>query len=252
MKSKRGRQWEESVVLPSLPVDYPMEKDGPVSSTQHTYLVLHHAILSGLLTPNTWLRQDDISEQLNVSRTPVREAFRILSREGLVELVPNYGAMVSALSIEEFEEIYAVRIGIEGLAIRRSVRKLSLDDLERIKRVYDELLSIALQGDLEIYLHREWLFRLEMYRLGSSNRFLREIQNFRERSERYLRFAYTFQDAIHDSYAMHKEILLACEQRDLDLAEHLVQQALRWTLKHAGPVIAEHIKLTHQPDILHG
>lgn len=244
MKLKRGRQWEERVILPPLPMDYPMDHDGPISSTQRTYLVLRHAILCGLLIPGTWLRQDDISLQLSVSRTPVREAFRILSREGLVELVPNYGVMVSSLSMEEFEEIYAVRIGIEGLAIRRSIRRLSLEKYEKIRKVYQDLLPIAQQGDLELYLHREWLFRLELYRLGSGDRFLREIQNFREQSERYLRFAYTFQEAIHDSYAMHNDILLACEKRDIDLAEHLVQQALRWTLKKAGPVIAEHLKQT--------
>jgi len=246
MKLKRGRQWDERVTLPPLPVDYPMDQDGPISSTQRTYLILRHAILSGLLIPGTWLRQDDISMQLSVSRTPVREAFRLLSREGLVELIPNYGVMVSSLSMEEFEEIYAVRIGIEGLAIRRSVRRLSLEKYEKLKHIYQDLKPIAQQGDLELYLHREWLFRLELYRFGSSDRFLREIQNFRERSERYLRFAYTFQEAIHDSYAMHNDILLACEQRNMELAEQLVQQALRWTLKTAGPVIAEHLRQTQK------
>jgi len=246
MKLKRGRQWDERVTLPPLPVDYPMDQDGPISSTQRTYLILRHAILSGLLIPGTWLRQDDISMQLSVSRTPVREAFRLLSRERLVELIPNYGVMVSSLSMEEFEEIYAVRIGIEGLAIRRSIRRLSLEKYDKLKHIYQDLKPIAQQGDLELYLHREWLFRLELYRFGSSDRFLREIQNFRERSERYLRFAYTFQEAIHDSYAMHNEILLACEQRNMELAEQLVQQALRWTLKTAGPVIAEHLRQTQK------
>ena len=246
MKLKRGRQWDERVTLPPLPVDYPMDPDGPISSTQRTYLILRHAILSGLLIPGTWLRQDDISMQLSVSRTPVREAFRLLSRERLVELIPNYGVMVSSLSMEEFEEIYAVRIGIEGLAIRRSIRRLSLEKYDKLKHIYQDLKPIAQQGDLELYLHREWLFRLELYRFGSSDRFLREIQNFRERSERYLRFAYTFQEAIHDSYAMHNEILLACEQRNMELAEQLVQQALRWTLKTAGPVIAEHLRQTQK------
>ena len=242
MKARRGRQWAVEEELPDLPVDFLLEQEQPLSSTQKTYLVLRHAILNGLLNPHMWLRQDDITKQLNVSRTPVREAFRLLSREGLVELIPNYGVMVSPLSIEEFEEIYAVRIGIEALAVRRSVRHLSLDSLERIEQMYHDLYPLSQTGDLEAYLHHEWLFRLEIYRIGSSDRFLREIQSFRELSERYLRFAYTFNEAISDSYAMHKSILTAIEHRDIKRAEQLVQEALRWTLKTAGPVIAAHLK----------
>lgn len=242
MKPKRGRQWGESVEIPPLPLDYPIGLDRAISTTERTFLVLRRAILTGLLAPNSWLRLDDISEQLDVSRTPVREACRLLSQDGLVKMVPNYGVMVSPLSIDDFEEIYAVRIGIEGLAIRRTVRRTSLEEMEQCRELYMALEPCAQSGELEEYLHQEWLFRLHLYQIGSSQRFLHMIQNFREQSERYLRYAYTFQEAISDSYAMHKDILMACEKRDVDYAEHLVQQALRWTLKMAGPAIASSLE----------
>jgi DNA-binding GntR family transcriptional regulator len=241
MKTKRGRQWVQGTVLPTLPVDYQMD-EGPVSSTQRVHAILRHAILIGMLPPGTWLRQDDITAQLNVSRTPVREAFRILGRESLVDVIPNYGVKVSSLSMEEFEEIYTVRKGIEGLAIRRAVRHLSLERFEHLQRFYENLLPLSQHGDLPEYLHQEWVFRTMIYRIGSSERFMREIQAFREQSERYLRYAYTFENSIAFSYHMHREILDACEKRDADLAEQLVQQALGWTLKTAGPVIARHLE----------
>jgi DNA-binding GntR family transcriptional regulator len=250
MKAKRGRQWGEEVKLPKLPVEYVHTIEGPHSSTQKTYLIVRHAILSGLLKPQVWLRQDDITDQLHVSRTPVREAFRLLSHEGLVQLVPNYGVMVSPLSMEEFEEIYAVRIGIEALAVRRAVRHLSLESFEKIERMYHDLYPILQSGNLEEYLHLEWLFRLEIYRIGSTERFLREIQSFRELAERYLRFAYTISDSLSDSYAMHKNILDAIEERNVGRAELLVQDALKWTLKTAGPVIAAHLRQKSQQTVV--
>lgn len=213
-----------------------------MSSTQRVHAILRHAILIGILPPGAWLRQDDITAQLAVSRTPVREACRILSREGLVEMIPSYGTQVSSLSIEEFEEIYAVRKGIEGLAIRRAVRCLSVEQFEHLRRFYESLYPLSKHGDLPEYLREEWVFRTMIYRIGSSEKFMHEIQSFREQSERYLRYAYTFENSMTFSYNMHREILNACEQRDADLAEHLVQQALEWTLKTAGPVIAKQLE----------
>ena len=135
------------------------------------------------------------------------------------------------------------------MAVRRAVRHLSMESFEKIERMYHELYPVSQSGNLESYLHLEWLFRLEIYRIGSAERFLREIQAFRELSERYLRFAYTFSDSLSDSYAMHKKILDAIGERNVDQAEFLVQEALRWTLKTAGPVIDAHLRHSTQQKI---
>jgi DNA-binding GntR family transcriptional regulator len=237
-KTKRGRQWKagaSSTMLTLLPSD---KQDGKASITERVHSEIRHAILSDTFSPGSWLRQDLLTEQLGVSRTPVREALRTLSREGLVEFIPNYGARVSELSMDEFEEIYAIRKGMEGLAARRSVRKLSFEKLEELRFEYIALADLAKEENLRTYLQEEWSFRLNLYRVGSSPRFIAQIQVYRELAERYLRYAYTFKDSINASYGLHRELLEACDQGDAARAEIIVQKALNWTLETAGPLIA--------------
>ena len=79
-------------------------------------LVIEEAIVSGELEPGTVLRQEQLSEQFNVSRTPIREALRRLAALGLVSFVPNRGVRVRTISREDLHEAFMVRAELEGLA----------------------------------------------------------------------------------------------------------------------------------------
>ncbi len=79
-------------------------------------LALEEAIVSGEIAPGTVLRQEQLSEQYRVSRTPVREALRRLAALGLVSFVPNRGVRVRTLSREELREAFLVRAELESLA----------------------------------------------------------------------------------------------------------------------------------------
>ncbi len=227
--------------MPLLPIPAKGIVGKKLSTSSRVYLILRHAILSDVLAPGSWLRQDEVSLQLSVSQTPVREALRTLSRERLVELIPNYGAKVSELSIEEFEEIYAVRKGMEKLAVLRSVKLLSFEKIEELRAKYDNLATIAAKETLTTYLAEEWKFRMLIYRMGSSEDFIEEIQTYREKAERYLRYAYTYDNSIKVSYGLHYELLEACEKGNTLLAEKIVEKALNWTLETAGPVLARNL-----------
>ena len=79
-------------------------------------LVIEEAIVAGELEPGTVLRQEQLSEQFNVSRTPIREALRRLAALGLVSFVPNRGVRVRTISREELHEAFMVRAELEALA----------------------------------------------------------------------------------------------------------------------------------------
>jgi len=95
-------------------------------------LVIEEAIVSGELAPGTVLRQEQLSEQFNVSRTPVREALRRLAALGLVSFVPNRGVRVRTISRDELHEAFLVRAELEGLATEVAAPKITPDELEEL------------------------------------------------------------------------------------------------------------------------
>src|SRR5512133_4105567 len=84
-------------------------------------LVIEEAIVSGELEPGTVLRQEQLSEQFNVSRTPIREALRRLAALGLVSFEPNRGVRVRTISREELHEAFLVRAELEALVTELAV-----------------------------------------------------------------------------------------------------------------------------------
>ena len=95
-------------------------------------LVIEEAIVSGELAPGTVLRQEQLSEQFNVSRTPVREALRRLAALGLVSFVPNRGVRVRTISRDELQEAFMVRAELEGLATQVAATKITPEELEEL------------------------------------------------------------------------------------------------------------------------
>src|SRR6058998_3708816 len=93
-------------------------------------LVIEETIVSGELEPGTVLRQEQLSEQFDVSRTPIREALRRLAALGLVSFVPNRGVRVRTISRDELHEAFLVRAELEGLATEAAATKFAPEDLE--------------------------------------------------------------------------------------------------------------------------
>src|SRR5690349_24429686 len=97
-------------------------------------LVIEEAIVSGELAPGTVLRQEQLSEQFNVSRTPIREALRRLAALGLVSFVPNRGVRVRTLSRDELHEAFLVRAELEALATEIAARKIGVEGLRELEQ----------------------------------------------------------------------------------------------------------------------
>jgi DNA-binding GntR family transcriptional regulator len=116
--------------------------DAPAARTSLGDVVaerLREAILNDKFTPGEHLREEEISETLDVSRGPVRDAFLILEREGLVSLSRHRGATVVQLSLEDLGEVYSMRTAIESLAVRLAIRRRQEEDLDRLDASLSEL-----------------------------------------------------------------------------------------------------------------
>ena len=104
----------------------------PTTKADELSRSLEEMIVAGRLEPGRVLRQDDLSRQFGVSRTPVREAFRQLAALGLVSFIPNRGVRVRELDQDEWGQAFLARAALEATAAHRAAQLLTRADLERI------------------------------------------------------------------------------------------------------------------------
>jgi DNA-binding GntR family transcriptional regulator len=190
---------------------------------------LRDAILQGRYKANQPLRQDLLAEQLGVSKIPLREALVQLKAEGLVTFMPKRGAVVSDLSAAEVEEIYAMRIALETLAIEKAIPRLSPSDLIRAQSVL-EIIDSGTQktqwGDLN------WEFHATLYQAADMPLLMQTIQNLHNNVVRYLIIYLDHLSASDLSQKEHWALLAACrDKKDTDaktvLENHLRQASER-------------------------
>jgi DNA-binding GntR family transcriptional regulator len=127
-----------------------------LTAHQFVHDTLRRAILSGALGGGTRLVQADLAAQLDVSTTPVREALRDLTVEGLVEFRPHMGAVVRELDLEELIEMYEIRKALEPLALRRAAERITPDELaqaESLLKAMDKEKDPAAWTELNTRFH---------------------------------------------------------------------------------------------------
>ena len=118
--------------------------------------VLRDAIRGGVLKPGEWLKENDLADELLVSRTPVREAIRKLEQEGYVVTVPRRGAYVASVSIRDINEIFEIRAALEVLACELAAERIT-EDIEFHELLYQAARNerlLAIIGNLREQLTR--------------------------------------------------------------------------------------------------
>ena len=109
---------------------------------------LRQAILRGELKPGERLMEIALSQRLGVSRTPVREAIRMLEQEGLVIMIPRKGAQVAEISEKDLKDVLEVRLGLEELAVRIACQRITEEELEELEQAMKEFEEAMKRDDL--------------------------------------------------------------------------------------------------------
>jgi DNA-binding GntR family transcriptional regulator len=202
---------------------------------------LRAAILRNELPAGMILNQVHVAERLGVSRTPLREAFRMLQREGLIEGESNKRMRVAGLSLDGLEDLYAMRILLEGLAIRLTVPRLSNAAISTLEGLLKEMEKLARIEDYEAWEIPHRKFHAGLVQCAGERQ-RREIMRLSEHAERYRR-AYTTEAprAWAKGVKEHKAILDACIARDPALAaERLARHYSSVVLGLLGMLAPEH------------
>ncbi len=201
---------------------------------------LRALIVAGQLPEGTQLVQRELAARLGVSQTPVRASLGRLEREGFVAVGSTGRAFVSRLTREDFEEIYAARLGLEGLAARLGAAAVGPEEKAQMRALISQLRAAASKQDVDEYIALREDFYGTAYRASGRRRLVEEVERLYWRSERYNRLVLSTPGRIEESLGRYAEFLAACEENDSAGAERVVQETLRWGLESiAGDLPSE-------------
>jgi DNA-binding GntR family transcriptional regulator len=193
----------------------------PVSPGDTLAAALHRRleaeIADGVLDPGSRLDEQEIAQRFGVSRTPVREAFRLLAADRLVELRGRQGAMVRSIGVHTLIEMFQVMGELEGLCARLAARRIAPRQIERLREIHRRLEAAAADGPDAFYdVNQE--FHEAIYE-ASCNAFLaEETRKLRNRVAAYRRRVTRMPSRIGDTIREHAEVMEAIIARDPDRA----------------------------------
>ena len=146
---------------------------------------LRQAILRGELKPGERLMEIALSNRLGVSRTPVREAIRMLELEGLVIMIPRKGAQVAQITEQDLNDVLEVRLGLEELAVRFACERITDEELKRLGLAVREFEQKIRENDLSAQAGADVKFHEIIYAATHNQRLVQIINNIREQMYRY-------------------------------------------------------------------
>jgi DNA-binding GntR family transcriptional regulator len=200
---------------------------------------LREKILSGELREGEQLRQDAIAAEFQTSRIPVREALSHLAAEGLITIVANRGAVVSALSPDEIMQIFETRAVLECHMLRCALPNMKNADLQTaediLKRFED---SLEKDSEMKSWGTWNWSFHSTLYAPANRAFMLAYVKTLNINCDRYTRLHLVFTRELHRVGQAHRELLDACKTRNQDIAA----AALWKHITEAGEYLKEFIQ----------
>lgn len=183
------------------------------------------------LRPGQKLVETELAQLYGVSRGPVREAIRALEGQGLVQFVSNRGAVVSSLTPDDVQEIYAIRVELDGLAAHLATPLISDDQTAILGSLVERMDAAQQEGATKTFVSLNDQFHLRLYCASGRLRLCNLIEDLMGTVLPYALLYVTLPDRLADTHADHRLILEAVRAGDADQAEALTQEHLRRSAK---------------------
>lgn len=183
-----------------------------------------NAIITGKLEPGQRIQEQGIAGQFEVSRGPVREALRILERDGMVRILPRRGAQVTYLSIDEVNDIFAIRASLVRLAVRLIAEKPDAGLIAELKQRAEKLGELTRShADPDQYVKESYYFNLAMAGGCGNERLQDMIYSLAHQTLRYTRLGLSTEERRLQSAKCHGKLVRALQKGDSQTAQETVE-----------------------------
>jgi DNA-binding GntR family transcriptional regulator len=197
------------------------------SLSERVFTQLQNDILNGKYQPGDSLVETRLSEDMGVSRTPVREAVRQLELEGLVQSLPNRGAVVTGITAKDIEDIYTIRMLIEGLAARWAAEKITPGELGELKEAIEFEEFYTIRNDAAHLTKYDSRFHDTIYKACNSKPLMHTLSTFHHYVLKARNASFSTPGRAQKVLEEHKAILQAIIEKNPDKAEKLTIEHIR-------------------------
>ncbi len=187
---------------------------------------LQSKIIKGQLKPGHRMVEAELCEKMGISRSPLREAFRILESQGFLAHEPRKGMHVSRVSLKELENIYAIRANLESLATNLAVQYGDLQTLEELKKLHREMILAAEEKDTGNYHRLNLKFHGILTEASRNQRLTELIDTFVKQTDRYRVIVFSTPGKLQASIQNHEELIRSIEKGDAQEAERVRKAAI--------------------------
>jgi DNA-binding GntR family transcriptional regulator len=218
-----------------------MEIDSVVDRTKQ---YLEERIITGELFPGQQIKEEEIASRLEISRPPIREAFKILETEGLITKKPRCGVFVSEIREKDIWEIYTLKVALYGLATSLAIDNITEEGIGRLENVI-QLMGKCVEKeppDLIEYQDLNETFHLMMTGIAGHGRLKRITATLNNQIKRFSYKSLGEKEHLLSSYQNHKRILGAIRNRDKELAEKITREHILNGMKVLQKIFATQIQ----------
>jgi len=202
-----------------------LERNDDLPRGAFVYQNLRESLRFGEFKPGEKIREVDICRRFNVSRTPVREALKLLLADGFLAAAPGGRLAVAGIDLEQAEEIYEMRETVEGLAARLAARKAKTTDIVELSGILDEHARSLGNDNRSLRINDR--FHMKIYEI-SRNRYILKTADLLLNSIGMIRIATSDRFSYKDeSYNQHRAIFSAIERGDTQGAEDAARHHIR-------------------------
>jgi len=203
------------------------------------FQTLHTAILKGDLKPGERLMELQLASKLGVSRTPIREAIRMLEQEGLAIMIPRKGAEVARMTEKDMEDVLQIRCSLEELVVRLACQNITQMEMQELRVAMEQFREKTTTEDIAAIAQADVNFHDVLYKSADNPKLLGLLNNLREQMYRY-RVEYLKNPSIYQQLITeHRQLYEAVKMQDAEKAAAYTRMHLENQTESMKKVIRE-------------
>ena len=193
------------------------------TAADHVYEVLETMVIGGVLKPGDRLTEISLAGQLDVSRTPLRQALQKLVSKGWIRRSPNGAIHVVDVSEQEIEALYAVRSALEEMVIVQAAERMTAAEVTELRALLSNQEKAARAGDADLVSRYGEEFHRTLWRMSGNQVGLQFLEDVLQRTTRYRRLSFSEPFRFREGLKQHLQLVSALAARKLDEARRLVR-----------------------------